>query len=77
MKGEGIVANGDLLNALCPTPEKWKDMKREDFQETVGHCIYYLLQRDQKRIVVNSIASFVGGIIGGITTMGGWLGFKG
>lgn len=71
------MANGDLLDALCPAADKWRDMDREDFQETVGHCINYLLRRDQKRMVASSLASFVGGIVGSVGTIATWLGIKG
>jgi len=60
------MANGDLLSTLCPKPEEWRNMEQGLFQEKVGDMFGYLLRRDQKRTITNSISSFVGGIIGGI-----------
>lgn len=77
------MANGELLKALCPSPDEWRDMETKDFQERVGKCLGYLLERDQVRTEVkpntkvNAGAAFVGGIIGGASTVLGYLGLKG
>ena len=69
--------NGDLLKALCPSPAEWKAMPTDEFQERVGKCLGYLLNRDQQRIVASSFSSFVGGIIGGAAAFLSFLGLKG
>ena len=70
------MSNGGLLNALCPSPEEWAAMETKEFQERVGKCLGYLLYRDQQRLVVSSISSFIGGLVGGAVTMLAYLGFK-
>jgi len=71
------MANGELLKALCPSPEEWKDMEQTEFQEHAGKCLGYLLKRDQYRLMVSSAASFIGGIVGGIGTVLTYIGLKG
>jgi prolipoprotein diacylglyceryltransferase len=70
------MANGDLLKALCPSPEEWKLMEQKEFQEHAGKCLGYLLHRDQQRKMIDSGASFIGGIIGGAIALLGYLGLK-
>jgi hypothetical protein len=69
-----VMANDKLLDAICPSPEEWKAMEREEFQERVGKCLGYLLERDQTRITVSSVFAVIGGLIGGALAS---LGLKG
>jgi hypothetical protein len=70
------MSKNDLLSALCPSPNEWKDMDSKEFQECVGKILGYLLERDQKGMVINTISAFVGGLIGGTVTVLTYLGLR-
>lgn len=68
------MSKDELLEALCPAPDKWEDMNQKDFQRMAGKCFWYLLHRDQENRVKTSLSSFIGGVIGGFLAFFGMKG---